>query len=153
MEAEIAIRIGRGQPAEPGAAAIESVAPALEIVDYGLPSDDLEAIAAHSFFHFASVFGAERPFDPDLAPAACVGQVRRNGEPQRSVDAALVPESLGRVVAAVAALLRAHGERLLPGDRILSGSLVQPLRARPGDVVSADFGAWGELSVRVAGAP
>lgn len=154
VEAEIAIRIGRKlrpRPApELAARAIASVGPAIEIVNYALPSDDLATIVEHSFFHAASVFGDEYSFDPELELATCLRQVRRNGEPVRDVDSALVPRSLGAVVSTIAMVLHAHGEALRPGDRILSGSLVQPVRARAGDVVSADFGAWGDLSVRFA---
>lgn len=147
VEAEIAIRIA-GPAAEPPA--IASVAPALEIVDYGLPARDLEAMAGHSFFHFASVFGAEQPFDVALRPADCVREVRRNGETVGGVDPALAPAALPALVEKVATLLGVHGESLLPGDRILAGSLVQPVRVGPGDRLSVDFGAWGELAVQVA---
>jgi 2-keto-4-pentenoate hydratase len=149
VEAEIAIRVAAA-PASQGGVVIASVAPALEVVDYGLPADDLETLVAHSFFHFASVFGAERPFDAKLRPADCVRRVLRNDELQPGVDPALTPRSLPGVLDTVASLLRSHGEDLLPGDRILSGSLVQPLRVRPGDRVRVDFGAWDELSLRIA---
>jgi len=45
--------------------------------------------------------------------------------------------------------LAAVGERFEPGDRVITGSVVQ-VPVQPGDEVTADFGSLGQVSLRIA---
>jgi len=48
----------------------------------------------------------------------------------------------------VATVLDAAGERLLAGDRVISGSLTRAVFVDPGDRVEVDYGPLGTLAVR-----
>jgi 2-keto-4-pentenoate hydratase len=65
VEAEICLRMAGTPPPGCGRdeafAAIAAVAPALEIVNYARPTDELDAVIAHSMFHEACVVGEELP--------------------------------------------------------------------------------------------
>jgi 2-keto-4-pentenoate hydratase len=129
---------------------VAGIAPAIEIVDFARPSDDLAAILEHAIFHEAVVIGAE------LAPTALADLVPehpllfRNGELARRPDPAFAPRDLAAVLWHAARFLAQHGERLLAGDRLISGSFVQPLRVVPGDAIEVDFGRIGGVQVRLA---
>jgi 2-keto-4-pentenoate hydratase len=64
-------------------------------------------------------------------------------------DAAKVSADHAAVVAAASELLDAVGERLLPGDRILAGSLTHVPVVR-GDSVLAEIDGLGSLTARIA---
>jgi 2-keto-4-pentenoate hydratase len=92
VEAEIAIHVGEDVP--PGAArdrlaaAIDALAPAIEIVDIDLPFDDLERILAGNVFHRAVMLGAP---DRERAGGDLGGvtvSLSRNGQPEQSANVA-----------------------------------------------------------------
>jgi 2-keto-4-pentenoate hydratase len=63
-------------------------------------------------------------------------------------EASRVPTDPRAAVAAVAGLLEAAGEHLLPGDRILGGGLThEPVAA--GDTVEASIEGLGSVSVEI----
>ena len=152
VEAEVALGIGAALDGraslDAARRAIASVQPALEIVDYALPTRGVPDLIAHSMFHRAAVLGpAHAPgCEPKLGttiPALRVGS-RQAPAPRRD----LVPEDLGELVRFVAAYLAAFGRALEPGDLVLSGSYFAealPVAAR--DEVVADFGALGSVAL------
>ncbi|HEY2385548.1 MAG TPA: hypothetical protein VGK30_01185 [Candidatus Binatia bacterium] len=146
-EPEIAIRIGRADGATPPA--IAALAPAFEVVDYGRLSPELGVVVETSSFHDGMVLGAERP--PSAMPvlSAECPVLLRNGTPGGVPDPALVPADLVAIVRLVAAALAPYGEELREGDWILSGACAAPMPARPGDVLSADFGPLGVVAVTI----
>jgi len=151
-EPEIAIRIGRADvAATPGGArmAIAALAPALEVVDYGRLSPELGVIVETSSFHDGAVIGGERPPSsaPVLSPECPV--LLRNGTAAGVPDPGLVPADLSSIVRHVATSLASYGEELREGDWILSGACAAPMPARPGDVLSADFGPLGVVAVTI----
>jgi 2-keto-4-pentenoate hydratase len=109
-ETEIALTAGEDH-------SIAEVAVALELVDVTRPPDDLEGIVVGNVAHRAFVLGAAHPPE-DLTGRAAT--LRVNGALRESAG---VPAGYGNVIAAVARLLTACGERLEPGDVVLSGSL------------------------------
>lgn len=154
-EPEIAIRIAAGgdpAAADGARAAIASVAPALEVVDYARISPELATIVETSSFHHGMVVGEPRPLAalPVLGPAC--PRLTRNGAAAGVPDASLVPADLAAIVAHVVACLRACGETLRPGDWILSGACAAPIPVAAGDEVVADFGSLGTARVTF-GAP
>jgi len=151
-EVEIALRIGRdvAAGAEPGVAraAIASLAPAIEVVDYSLPSEPLAALVEHDFFHRAVVLG-----DAVRAGAGLEGvapRVLRGGAEEERGDLGLIPGDLGDLVRLVAETLAPLGDGVRAGDVIISGALTRPLRVAPGDRIAADLGALGSVEVRFA---
>jgi 2-keto-4-pentenoate hydratase len=127
-------------------AAVDAVAPAIEIVDYAKPAKTLTDIVQHSMFHSACVLGDWRPVPPhgriDIAHGARLRVGLRESEPAR---ADLVPVDVGEIVLLVASVLDEHGERLLAGDLILSGSFTA--RALPLSASQTAVATLGELGV------
>jgi 2-keto-4-pentenoate hydratase len=94
---------------------------ALELVDVARPPDDLEGIVAGNVAHRAFVLGPERDAVGDYGP----------------------------VVRTAAALLETAGERLEPGDWVLSGSITHD-PVGPGDAATAAVDGLGTVSVTIA---
>jgi 2-keto-4-pentenoate hydratase len=141
-DAEVAFRLGP-DPAG-GPPAIVGVAGALELVDLARPPDDPVSVVAGNVFHLAVAFG---PFQPPPAVEGVRAGLVVNG---RLAASAAVAGDVADRVGAAGRLLRAMGERLEAGDRIITGSVVQvPVGA--GDQVVADFGPLGRVPLSVAG--
>lgn len=134
-EAEVAVQVGRDE-------AIAGLAPAIELVDVGSPRQDLEQIVAGNVFHRGVVLGPTLPAFPAEGVRAVLAV---DGEERAAADA---PDDFSDVVRVAAGLLGAVGERLLPGDRIIAGS-VASAPVEPGSVVRVDFGRLGKLEVTV----
>jgi len=134
VEVEVAIRVGdRGE--------VGGLAPALELVDLDLPFDDLEPILAGNVFQRGVVFGGEVP---GVDPWAVRVAVTRSDE---TVAEGGLSEDPATTVAFVRSFLAAHGSALVPGDRIIAGSMIAPLPVAPGDALHVSFGPLGELGV------
>jgi 2-keto-4-pentenoate hydratase len=134
-DAEVALEIGAdGQIAGYGAA--------LELVDLGPVPGGAEAIVASNVFHRAFALGPSGPWPSE----GVAGRLLVNGS-----ERAAAPAVAGytELVRSVAALLDAIGERLEPGDRIITGSVVQ-VPVAPGDDVVADLGSLGRVGLSIA---
>jgi 2-keto-4-pentenoate hydratase len=133
LEVEVAIRVGE----DGGVAAL---APALELVDLDRPFDRIEPILAQNIFHRGVVFGPElvSPAVDDLAVA-----VRRNGT---QVAGGQLVDAPADTIAVVRTFLEAHGAELLPGHRIIAGSLIASLNVEPGEQLEISFGVLGSLA-------
>jgi hypothetical protein len=129
VDVEVAVEVGAGYGV------------ALEIVDLG-GTDDPEEIVAANIFHRAVAFGPMQAALRDglEARATVNGEVRRSNPVDVDVD--------GRVDS-VDRILRAVGEGLRPGDRVITGSLVQ-IPVRSGDEVIADIGPLGSVKLSIA---
>lgn len=133
-DAEIAVRIGPDGE-------IDAYAPALELVDLSGPQDDPFWAIVENVFHRAVAFG---PWTGDL-PASLHGTLLVNGEARRSKAASA---DLEERVDDARRVLEMAGERLEPGDQLITGNVVQvPVVA--GDTVEADLGALGSVSVEI----
>lgn len=116
-------------------------AAALEICD--LAGDDgPEEVVARNVWHRAVAFG---PFVEAL-PTGMEGALVVNGERRATGRAASDVEER---VAAIARVLEAAGERLEPGDRIITGLIVNT-SVGAGDEVRADLGELGCATLRIA---
>jgi 2-keto-4-pentenoate hydratase len=121
-EAEFAVSIGADLHANDAASvpvqAIAGLCAALEIVDVDRPPGDLDAVMGSDVFHRAVAFGPTRSVTPDELGHATLhlnDTVHYASEP--------MPDPLW-VVRTAAEILAQFGERLLTGDRILSGSFI-----------------------------
>lgn len=133
VDVELAVELG--EEAEPVGFAV-----ALELVDYDRPSDDLDSVIASNCFHRAFVLSPSRPH----LPGSLQARVLVNGEIRGEATAAYDPASLERA----AELLEAAGERLEPGDRVITGAIVQ-VPVSPGEAVEVELGDLGRLSVAI----
>jgi len=127
-------------------AAVDAIAPALELVDYSKPAATLDDIVRGSMFHSACVLGEWKPSQArlDIADRVSLRVGALESEPAR---ADLVPTDLADLVLLVAALLDESGQQLLPGDLILSGSFTaRPLPLRAGQTATAELGPFGPVS-------
>jgi 2-keto-4-pentenoate hydratase len=131
-EPEVAVHIGRdlesGADEASARAAIDGLAPAIELADLDPPPDDVAAILAGNIYHRHVLLG---PKDPSRAGARLEGltaRVRRNGaEIAATADVEANTGRLIDLVRHVADVLAACGERLRAGEFIIAGSVVPPL--------------------------
>jgi 2-keto-4-pentenoate hydratase len=134
-DAELAVVIGSDGE-------IDGYAAALELVDLGT-TDNPEEIVATNVFHRAFALG---PFQASF-PRGGDARLIVNGDMR---DAGPIPSVADRIHAA-ATTLAAMGERVEPGDCMITGSVVQ-VRVEAGDHVVGDFGALGAVRLRIAAA-
>ena len=133
VESEVAVELG------PDGRSIAALLPALELAD---PPDldlDIEQILAGNIFHRAVAFG---PRVETTEPGS--GRILVNGEEQHSVK----PGGLEQMVEAVASRLEAAGEKLRPGERIITGVLAPPYEAQEGDTVRLELDELGGVELR-----
>ena len=139
-------------------AATEAVAPALEILDTRILradpatgkariiTDTISDNAANAGF----VLGPER-HDPgaiDLRWAGAI--VARNGEVEETgLGAGVLGDPVMGVVW-LAARMGQYGQRIEPGQVILSGSFIHPVECPPGARIEADYGPFGKVSCTFA---
>jgi 2-keto-4-pentenoate hydratase len=137
VESEVAVELGGD------ARTIAALLPALELADPPDLSLDVDTILAGNIFHRAVAFGTRVETD---APGA--GRILVNDEQQHSFGAEHSGARLAEMVDAVAGRLAEVDERLQPGDRIITGVLAPPHRARPGDTVRVELDAVGGVELR-----
>jgi hypothetical protein len=133
-DVEVAVEVGDDlRPARYGVA--------LEICDV---AGDLtvEELAVANDYHRAVAFGGFADELPDGLEGALVvnGDRQAVGRASDDVDAR---------VAAVDRVLRAAGEALRPGDRVITGLIVSTL-LEPGDEVVAELGELDSVGLRIA---
>jgi len=153
MEAEVALHVGTDLPGgatrDAARAAVAGLGAAIELVDIDRPFDDLEAIVAGNVFHRAVTFGAATPPPAGAWLGGVTAHIVRNGEQAEALDAGVAAGDLVDIVRFVADTLAACGERLCAGDRIIAGSLGRLVFVEPGDVVAADLGRLGCVTLRL----
>ena len=137
VESEVALEVGAD------GRSIAALFPALELADEPDLDLEIEQILAGNIFHRAVAFGARVEAEEPGAARILV-----NGEEQHTVSAADTVERLEAMVEAVAARLEAAGEELRPGDRIITGIIAPPHRARPGDTVRLELEQLGGVELR-----
>ncbi|MBV8953205.1 MAG: hypothetical protein JO179_03635 [Solirubrobacterales bacterium] len=145
-EAEFAVSIGTDVDATAAfnpAAAIGGLCVALEIVDVERRPGDLDGVMGSDVFHQAVAFG------PTLSVAAVhLGRATLQLDDTVHDADEPMPDPLW-VVRTAAEILAQFGERLLAGDRILSGSFIHQ---RVGQIrlASAAIHRLGRASLRIA---
>ncbi len=132
------------------------VQPALEIIDARIEQFDRETNAPRKVFDTIADFAANagvvlggRPVAPDSVDLRWVGALLyKNGVIEETGLAAGVLNHPATGVAWLANRIAPYGERLEPGDVVLSGSFTRPTAAVRGDVIHADYGALGNITFR-----
>ena len=163
-EAEFAFRMARDLPpralpytAEEALAAADTLHPAIEIPDsryedftkVGAAQLIADDACAHLF-----VLGPAAPSswrELDLAALAMIGTVTgASGAVEREGSGANVLGDPGLALAWLVNELSGLGITLRAGEVVTTGTCLTPLPIAPGDLVRADFGRLGEVSVRIA---
>lgn len=143
VEVEVAVRLGRDVPPDvtvaEADAAIAAMAPAVEVVDVTQPLEGIDALLRGNLYHAAVLIGPEQSAVP-AAPRETIrarllldGRVVRESEPPR------LPERLGEFVQVAADTLARHDERLVAGDWIICGSIIDPLVVMPGNRIEVEM--------------
>ncbi len=152
-ESEVALRLGRdlapGCTPREAAAAIDALAPAMEIVDMTQPQEDLQQVLAGNLFHAAVVLGTPMTLPGLVSLPDITGGLWVNATQQGAVDAASLLQNPGALLAQVTGLLGQFGEGLRAGDWIITGSVVKPWRVQAGDEVVVDLGGLGRVALRL----
>ena len=136
-------------------AATQAVVPSLEILDTrilradpatGQPRRIYDTIADNAA-NAGIVLGAERhaPGAHDLRWTGAI--LRKNGEVvQTGLGAAVLDDPVMGIVW-LARRMGQYGQRIEPGQVILSGSFIAPIECPPGTQIDADFGPFGAVSI------
>jgi 2-keto-4-pentenoate hydratase len=143
VEPEVAIRLGAN-------ASIDSLGPAIEVVDLDPAIADLEPILAGNVYHRGVVLG---PAAAGVGAADLEGltaTVTRNAKVEHRAafaQAGMDPLEVIRVVTERLALV---GEDLRQGQVIIAGSLTPIVFVEPGDSIEVDLGPLGALGISFA---
>lgn len=127
---------------------VASLGAAIEVADLNTPFDDLEEMVAGNIFHRAVLLGDQVP---GAELRGVEARITVNGAPQAAVDALAATGDPEAVIDVIRRNVEAAGEELRPGDRIIAGTLVPPLRVEPGDVVGLDLGPLGLVELAFEG--
>ena len=128
VDAEVAVVIGAGYAA------------ALELVDLGQGRGSVESVIRENVLHRAVALGPAREADPEGTARVWVGDELR-AERRIAFD-------LEERVAVARYWLSALGERLEPGDAVITGAIAQ-VPVAPGDQVAVELGSLGRLDVTI----
>src|SRR3954471_23334014 len=138
--------------------ATDYVLPALEILDTRILRLDPATKKARTIVDTiadnaanAGIVTGGRPMRPDQVDMRWMGAiVSRNAEVEETGLGAGVLNHPARGIAWLAKRLHAYGESLQAGQVILAGSFIRPIEARPGDTITADYGAYGVINCHFA---
>jgi 2-oxo-hept-3-ene-1,7-dioate hydratase len=138
VEVEVAIRVGTD-------IGVGGLSPALELVDLGVPFDDIEVVLADNICQRGVVVGTEVP-GVDPWEIACVVTKSDHGGAAVVAEGAIA-EDPADTVTFVRGYLETHGASIVEGDAIIAGSMIAPLPVAPGEELAITFGPLGELRV------
>jgi 2-oxo-hept-3-ene-1,7-dioate hydratase len=136
--------------------ATDYVTPALEIIDARIEQFDRESRAPRKVFDTIADFAANAgivlggmPVKADAVDLRWVSALLyKNAVIEETGVAAAVLNHPANGVAWLANKLAPYGEGLRSGDIILGGSFTRPTQASRGDVLHADYGPLGSISLR-----
>jgi 2-oxo-hept-3-ene-1,7-dioate hydratase len=136
--------------------ATDYVTPALEIIDARIEQFDRDTRAPRKVFDTIADFAANAgivvgglPVKPDAVDLRWVGALLyKNAVVEETGVAAAVLNHPAAGVAWLANKIAPHGETLRSGDVVLGGSFTRPTSIVRGDVLHADYGRLGSVSMR-----
>jgi 2-oxo-hept-3-ene-1,7-dioate hydratase len=138
--------------------ATDHVAPALEILDTRIVRVDADTGQTRRIFDTisdnaanAGVVLGKQTHAPDAFDLRWVGAITtRNGEVEETGLGAGVLNDPVESVVWLARRMAQYGQRIEPGQIILSGSFIRPVECPPGTRIEADFGGFGHVAVSFA---
>lgn len=152
-EAEVAVRLAVDVPGdvtrEAAMAAVEALAPAIELVDLGTRRPEVDEVLAGGIFHRAVVLGAWDTARAGLALDGVSLTVRGTDADVDGVDPQGVAD-LGEILRHTASFVAAAGDGLRAGDVVITGAIAPPAAVRPGQEPVVDLGPLGAVSVRLS---
>ena len=136
--------------------ATDYVTPAVEIIDARIEQFDRDTRAPRKVFDTIADFAANagvvvggRPVKPDAVDLRWVAALLyKNAAIEETGVAAAVLNHPATGVAWLANKIAPYGEVLRAGDIILAGSFTRPTAVMRGDVLHADYGPLGGISMR-----
>ncbi len=136
--------------------ATDYVTPALEIIDARIEQFDRDTRAPRKVFDTIADFAANAgivvgglPVKPDAVDLRWVGALLyKNAVIEETGLGAAVLNHPAAGVAWLANKIAPHGESLRSGDIVLGGSFTRPTGIARGDVLHADYGRLGGISMR-----
>ncbi|MDD9944487.1 MAG: fumarylacetoacetate hydrolase family protein [Myxococcales bacterium] len=151
LEAEVCVRLG-GPIAPSDApstvlASVAAVAPAIEVVDYDRPLDQLTDVIREGVYHRAVAFGPEREPDGEPSLAGMRARITHNRECVADVDAEEATGHLPDLLLHIARVLEPFDLRLEAGDRLILGSMHSPALVAPGDRFALELSGVGNLEL------
>jgi 2-keto-4-pentenoate hydratase len=157
VEVELALRLGRDVAPSSSladcAAAIDEIAPAIEILSVDGPFDDVEVVLAKNAYHAGVVFGRWSPVPDGFSVEALSFDLKVDGVNVAQLDPSLLVGEPAEVVRFVADLLANFGERLEAGQRIICGVMNPTVRVRGPARIEALVAPLGRVALQIAGAP
>ena len=151
FEPEVALRIGSelasGAGPEEAIGAVDAVAAAIEAVDLG-EIDRVEEILAGNVFHRKVALGGFQDVDSARLEEVRIS-VGVDGSGGESSDPRELIGDYGAVLSALADQVDLIGERLQPGDVVITGAAVTPLALDPGRELEVSITGGGRVSVEV----
>jgi len=139
IEAEIAAYVGPGL-------AVEGWGLAVELADVDHPPDNVEEIVAGNIYHRHVLLGdrvAALPEERGVRVRLDGDEVAATSDPDELVG------ELGWVLATTASTLTAAGNELLPGDVVITGSMIPPMDIAPGQLWEVSAPGLGSIAVRL----
>lgn len=128
--------------------AIESVMPAIEIVDRTRPLSELSPIIEEGVFQRAVVFGTAMPRPNSFSNIA--GTITHGDSPPTVVDVETATGNVPRLLRHIAALLAGCDLELQAGDRLILGSMCPPAKAKVGDRFTLALQGLGSVSIELS---
>ncbi|MEM7407586.1 MAG: 2-oxo-hept-4-ene-1,7-dioate hydratase [Pseudomonadota bacterium] len=134
--------------------ATDYICPALEILDTRILRADPATGTMRNVYDTvadnaanAGIVTGGRPIRPDETDMRWIGAVvSRNASIEETGLGAAVLNHPAAGIVWLADRLGSYGERLEPGEVVLSGSFIRPIEARQGDTIVADYGPFGTVS-------
>ncbi|GAC1333231.1 MAG: 2-keto-4-pentenoate hydratase [Beijerinckiaceae bacterium] len=157
FETELCMRLTHGLDGavsmEEVRAAIDVIHPSFEIIE--TRGDLVKQIAvalADNAQQRSVVIGAPVRLAPDLALDQIEARVQLNGQVVATGFGSAVLGNPLNSIAWLAGKLGAYGQRLRPGDVVMTGSFVRQFPLAPGDRAVAEFSGIGRVEVGIAAA-
>lgn len=150
-EVEIAIQMGRDVDAEvnptEAEAAIIAMAAAVEVVDVTQPLTGIESLLAGNLYHAAVLIGPASAAVSVMPRQDIQARLHVNGVPGRVSESRRLPASFAEIVQVTAQTLSEHGERLLTGDWIICGAIIEPLEVKTGDEIEVHMPPFERIAL------
>jgi 2-keto-4-pentenoate hydratase len=153
LEAEIAVRMGRDVPGdatrEEAAAAVDALAPAIELADTGDRPMAVEEVLAGNVFHRAVLLGRWDETRAGLRLDGITLDVEGGSADVHGAEPHGLSGDLPELVRHVAATLAEVGETLAAGDVVITGAIVPPAPVEAGQEIAVRLSGLGGLGVRI----
>ncbi len=153
LEPELAVLLARDLPAtadvDQAAAAVGSVAAAIELVNFDRPFDEFEDILAEGVLHRAFTTGELLTPPPRCDLHGLRATIKINGETQADLDCLEATGDVPKLLVYLARLLDGFEARLEAGDIIICGSMTAPVAAKPGSCFEVELSNGSVAAMRL----